>query len=160
MKKIIILGLLVLIGISHGQASDSINDSVTIDDLAWLAGHWEGEAFGSVCEEIWSRPSASTMVGTFKLFNDDKVIFYEIMILSVDSTGPHVTLKHFNPDLTGWEEKNDVVTFPFKNYSDNFLELEGISYHRFAVDSLLITVGTHMKDGTITEEKIKCHLKK
>jgi hypothetical protein len=28
----------------------------TISDMAWLAGHWAGEALGGLSEEIWSDP--------------------------------------------------------------------------------------------------------
>ena len=28
----------------------------TLKDVAWIAGHWKGEAFGGITEEIWSPP--------------------------------------------------------------------------------------------------------
>ena len=30
--------------------------TATIGDMAWLAGNWEGEAFGGTFEEIWGAP--------------------------------------------------------------------------------------------------------
>jgi len=152
----IICFLILLSGTSFSQESDK-ND-ITIDDLSWLAGHWYGEAFGGESEEIWNTPSGGTMVGTFKLFDEKNVNFYEIMIITIDSIGPVLKLKHFNADLTGWEEKGDVITFPFKNFSPNRIDFDGISYNRFANDSLLITLEMKQGDGSIHEEEIKCHL--
>lgn len=51
------------------------------------------------------------------------------------------------------ENEAEVVTFPFRNYSDNLLEMEGISYYHFDKDSLLLTVEVHKKDGTAAMKK-------
>ena len=40
--------------------------AATIDDVAWLAGTWEGEAFGGTFEEVWMEPSLGTTVGSYK----------------------------------------------------------------------------------------------
>jgi uncharacterized protein DUF6265 len=158
MKKMIMISCLLLIGTVSLFAQESDKNDITIDDLSWLAGHWYGMAFGSESEEIWNTPSGGTMVGTFKLFDEKNVNFYEIIIITIDSTGPILKLKHFNADLTGWEEKGDVVTFPFKNFSHNQIDFDGISYNRFANDSLLITLEMKQGDGSIHKEEIKCHL--
>ncbi len=75
-------------------------------DYAWLAGHWQGEAFGGTTETIWSPPSEDgTMVGLFRLFNADGSIgVYQFILL--DRTGMRV--KHFTSDLVGWESKRKV----------------------------------------------------
>lgn len=31
--------------------------SARIDDMAWLSGHWTGEALGGTSDEIWSAPA-------------------------------------------------------------------------------------------------------
>ena len=42
-------------------------EAPSIDDFAWLAGHWRGEGLGGVCEEVWSQPLAGTMMGSCRL---------------------------------------------------------------------------------------------
>ncbi len=127
-----------------------------LESMLWLVGSWEGEAFGGVCEEIWSPPSAETMTGTFKLSVQGQVQFYELMILKIEVDGPTLHLKHFNPDMTGWEEKDKVITFPFVSMSSNELRLDGLVYRKTASDSLLIEVTMKDSDGNSSTEVIKC----
>ena len=129
---------------------------ITLDDIAWLAGRWQGEAFGGICEEAWEKPSGSSMVGTFKLIAEDKVKFYEIMTITPDSSGLTLKLKHFNADLTGWEEKDQVITFPFVEISENMIKFGGLSYQLISGDSLKITVDMKQSDGSVSQLVIDC----
>ena len=128
----------------------------SIDQLDWLVGHWEGDAFGGVCEEVWSPASGGTMVGTFKLTVDGAVQFYELMTIVPDSAGPQMRLKHFNADLTGWEEKGEVFEFPFVSASEKKAQWEGMTYEQIAEDSLRITVTLSHGDTAPTQEVITC----
>jgi len=31
-------------------------------DVAWIAGHWKGEAFGGIAEEVWTPPMGESMM--------------------------------------------------------------------------------------------------
>src|SRR6516225_5804665 len=81
----------------------------SVADIAWLAGSWTSEAFGGVGEEIWSSPSANTMVGMYRLIKDGKVLFYELCIIAPEGDSLVLKLKHFHPDLRGWEAKDAAV---------------------------------------------------
>lgn len=144
----------------EGIALSQEKGKITLEDIFWLAGHWQGEGFGGICEEIWNKPSGSSMVGTFKLIVEGEVRFYEIMTITLDSTGPVLKIKHFNADLTGWEEKDKVITFPYVGASENMIEFDGLIYEKTAVDKLRITVSMKQSDGTISEETIDCRLVK
>lgn len=85
--------------------------NASLNEVSWIQGHWKGEAFGGVTEEIWSPPLGDSMMFSFKLVVDDNVQFYELGIIrQVDDT-LILQLKHFNNDLTGWEEKNETEDF-------------------------------------------------
>ena len=127
-----------------------------VDDLSWLVGHWKGTGFGGICEEVWSVPSAGTMVGTFKMHVDDQVRFYEIMTITPDSAGPLLKVKHFNPDLTGWEEKDEWAEFKWLSSSEREIQFSGIVYERIAEDSLVISVTVKGSDGQERQEVIAC----
>ena len=120
MRKSLTLGLgialLLTIVTLSVTAEDNKDDqqSANLESLSWMVGHWQGNAFGGTCEEVWSPASAGTMTGTFKLSVNDEVKFYELMVLSIIDSGPTLRLKHFNADMTGWEEKDKVITFAFK----------------------------------------------
>ena len=91
----------------------------TLEDVAWLAGSWEGEAFGASFEEVWNPPSAGSMIGLFKVLHGDEVSLYEIMLLVEEEGSLSLKVKHFDPDFTAWEEKADYVTFRFIKAEEN-----------------------------------------
>ena len=105
---------LLLIAGSHGALNAGDNktetakggseESISLDDLSWLVGRWVGKGFGGVCEEVWQPSSGGSMIGTFSLVVDGKAQFYELMTITMESGKPTMKLKHFNADLTGWEE--------------------------------------------------------
>ncbi|MBU0983864.1 MAG: hypothetical protein KKA42_08340 [candidate division Zixibacteria bacterium] len=157
MKRILVLnliGLLIMGSVSFVHAEES--DMVSINDLDWLVGHWVGDGFGGVCEETWNPVSGGTMLGMFKLTVDNQVRFYEIITITPDSTGPLMKVKHFNPDLTGWEEKDESVVFPFVSGGNRRAQFGGLTYERTDDSSLSITVTISHKDGTTSQQIINC----
>jgi hypothetical protein len=101
----------------------------TLADMRWLAGHWKGEAFGGKTEELWTEPAGPNMSGLYRLVKGDKTIFYELMVVTEVNGSLEFRLKHFNADLTGWEEKNDVRSFPLVAKQDGAMHFEGMSFH-------------------------------
>ncbi|MEO0698877.1 MAG: DUF6265 family protein [Pseudomonadota bacterium] len=89
----------------------------TLAQMDWLVGQWEGEGIrGAPAMESWLKPVGGTMVGTFIQTNaDGSIMFTELMyIRPVEIAGGEsleIAIKHFNPDLTGWEEKDEVERF-------------------------------------------------
>jgi hypothetical protein len=125
----------------------------TIDRLAWLVGHWEGEAFGGTFEESWSPPSVGTMVGSFKLKHDGKPTMYELFLLVEEEGTLTIKLKHFDPDLKGWEEKDDFVSFPLVKITDDAAHFDGLTYVRRSTDEIAVFLAIR-KDGTLSEETL------
>lgn len=98
----------------------------TLQELAWIQGHWKGTAFGGSTEEIWSPPLHGSMMGVFKASTQKGVSFYEIMtIIEIEET-VLFRLKHFDKNLRGWEAKDETVDFRLvklekgKAYFDDF----------------------------------------
>ena len=104
--------------------------AATIDDAHWLVGSWTGTAFGKRFEEVWSAPSAGSMVGTFKLFDDDGVTFYELLLLTVEDGTLSLKVKHFSADFTSWEDKSDYIDFRLVQQGDGELHFRGLSFYR------------------------------
>ncbi len=126
--------------------------SATIDQLAWLTGTWEGDAFGGRFEEHWSAPSVGTMAGTWKLIQDDAVSFYEFAVFVEEEGSLALKLKHFNADMTGWEEKEDYVTFPLVEITDEGAFFSGLSYRRQGPDRVLVHLALRRRGELIEEE--------
>lgn len=121
-------------------------------DMRWLAGHWEGEAFGGKTEEVWMEPAGPDMAGVFRLHKAGKTIFYEIMVVTEAGGSLVFKLKHFNADLTGWEEKNEVQSFPLVVKRDGALLFEGMSFHAEG-DALVVYLAVEHKDKPVEEVK-------
>lgn len=85
----------------------------TIDALAWMAGSWQGSGIaGAPAHEVYSPPAAGQMVGHFRqLRPDGSVLFYELITLSVSEGKLRYRVKHFDPDLQGWEDRNESQMF-------------------------------------------------
>lgn len=94
---------------SEGQASPP----ATIAAADWMTGTWSGAGIGGAeAHESWLAASGDTMVGTFvQETAAGGIMFTEHMYLMEQDGSLVVKLKHFNPDLTGWEEKDGMVTF-------------------------------------------------
>lgn len=102
--------------------------AASIEDMKWLVGTWRGEGLGGTVEEVWSAPSAGTMMGVFKATREGKPSFYEILIVAEEEGSLILKLKHFHPDLTGWEEKDEVVEFPLVALKKEEALFSGLTY--------------------------------
>jgi hypothetical protein len=120
-----------------------------LENCAWIAGNWKGEAFGGQTEENWSEPSGGSMMATFKLINDGKVSFYEIEIIKEVENTLILQLKHFDSDLKGWETKNETVDFPLKEITETRVVFEGMSFEKVSDTEMNVYVDLENEEGEI-----------
>jgi hypothetical protein len=132
-------------------AAGAAPPKATLKDMQWLAGHWTGEAMGAVAEEFWSEPAGGAMMGMFRLVRGEKVIFYEILTVVEVKGSLAIRLKHFNADLTGWEEKAEVREFPFVTIRDGIIHFEGMAFKPEG-DKVTVWLAIGQKDGSVREE--------
>ncbi len=123
-KLFLVLGI-ALLNLSFTEPKE---EKFNINDYQWLAGSWIGDGFGGTSEEMWSPPSAEgTMMGVYRHHKaDGSLNFYEFLIL--DESG--LRLKHFHPDLVGWETKENFVTFPMVSFTKDLIEMKGLVFER------------------------------
>lgn len=120
--------------------------------MAWLAGHWQGPALGGISEEFWSDPAGGAMMGMYRSVKDGKVVFYELLTIVEDAGSLVLKLKHFHPDLKGWEERDEVREFPLVKLSDREIFFEGMTFRRGGKNSMTIFVRFENQDGSMREE--------
>lgn len=120
-----------------------------LENISWISGTWRGEAFGGITEEIWSEPSAGSMMATFKLINDGSVSFYEIEIIREVEKSLILQLKHFGNDLKGWETKDETVDFPLQSITANKVVFEGMSFEKVDDTHMTIYVDIENDKGQI-----------
>ncbi|MEZ4796510.1 MAG: DUF6265 family protein [Flavobacteriaceae bacterium] len=150
--------IIVLIFVSWScKAQTEIKLEPKIENIAWIAGTWKGEAFGGITEEIWSEPSGGSMMATFKLVVDGKVSFYEIEIIREVENSLILQLKHFNNDLKGWETKDETIDFPLIEITPNKITFEGMIFEKVNDKEMNIYVDIENKEK---KETVKFQYKK
>lgn len=127
-----------------------------LSDVAWIAGHWQADALGGRCEEVWAPPQGSSMVGKFKLVDDGNIDFHEILSLAEEQGSLALKLKHFNADLTGWEEKDEVRVFPLVKIEPEAAYFDGMTFRRIGPDTLQVHVAIS-REGAVEEAEFLYH---
>ena len=161
--KYLCLTVLLLISVA-GKAQDKLtthtfklNESAepaygTLADVAWLTGSWRGTAFGSQFEEVWNPASAGSMVGMFKLFDEDKgVNFYELMLLKEHDSSLVLLVKHFSADFVAWEDKADFVEFKLVKLEPEAVHFSGLSFYQKGKNKIDGYIVMKHQDGSRTE---------
>lgn len=123
----------------------------TIDAAAWMAGRWVGEGFGGQMEESWAPPVGGQMVGHFRYWRDGQPQFYEFLMMDVVDGGVRMRVKHFNPDMVGWEEKGEWVTFEPVSAGPDALIFNGLEIRRESADRIVMTIRLRHGETVDTE---------
>ncbi|WP_394748846.1 DUF6265 family protein [Spongiimicrobium salis] len=162
-KRVVLLVLCMLL---WGQAAlgqevfpntkryDSIAGSpkAKIDAVAWIAGHWKGEAFGGDIEEVWTPPMGNAMMCVFKLVVQDEVQFYEILTIVEQEESLLLQLRHFNANLHAWEAKEETIDFKLVEVTDDKVYFNRFTFEREGTDTLNVYV-VFTNEGKKTETK-------
>ena len=132
--------------------------NTSIEEVAWIAGHWRGEAFGGITEEIWSPPLGNAMVASFRLIVNDEVSFYEIETITEENESLVLRLKHFHADLKGWEEKDETVDFPLVKVEHDKVYFDGMTFEKVSDSEMNVYVVIEDKEGHAQEMKFSYKL--
>ncbi len=130
--------------------------AASIDDMTWLAGHWQGQAMGGSFEETWNPPMGGAMMGMFKFLQGDEVGFYEILTIAPVGDSLAVRLKHFTSELHGWEEKDETVDFKLIRMTENEANFDGLTFRRISPSEMHIFVVLNQDDGKSEEMQFVC----
>ncbi|NJB36460.1 DUF6265 family protein [Croceivirga sp. JEA036] len=123
-----------------------------LSEITWLEGHWRGEAFGGIAEEIWSPPLGDSMFFSFRLIDDEGVQFYELGHIIQQENSLLLQLKHFSKDLKGWETKDETVDFKLVDKDKNAFYFEGFTIER--IDKNHINMYVLIDEGDLREETV------
>ncbi len=145
-KVLLILSLICTLNESI-EAQDKFSNTISYSDTAafpsatleavhWIEGHWKGEAFGGITEEIWTPPLGGSMMCAFKLVVNGKVKFYELVTIVEFNNSLTLRLKHFYPDLKGWEEKDKTVDFKLLKVTENKVYFDGFTFEKISSNEI------------------------
>ena len=131
--------------------SATVSPPATLGDVAWLAGGWRGTGLGGEAAETWMEPSGGAMPGVFRVVRDGEVVFYEMMALVEHEGSLELRLKHFNADMTGWEDKEEMVTFRLIRVDPDAIYFGGLTFRRHSHDGMQAFVAVRQRDGRLEE---------
>lgn len=158
MLKPFLFAALLLVGLSplsaqetRRAAAGASSPPARIADLAWLAGSWEGEGITGPAREVYSAPVGGQMTGHFIQTRGDGIWFFEIMSIAEANGSLEYRLRHFNADLTGWEERNEVRRFPLVAAEGDAWYFDGLTIRRHGADGMIGAVRIDNEDGTSRE---------
>jgi len=127
-----------------------------VEDFAWMAGHWRGEGFGGICEEIWTEPLGGSMLGLFRLVQEDQLVFSEHMMLVQEPDGIVLKVKHFTPEFVAWEDKEGAIRFRLEELQPNEAVFKGLRIRRTG-PSLEIVLRMKDSSGQTRDETLTLH---
>ena len=113
----ILLALTVVVCADDPKTAKPETPPLTLKEVSWFAGDWEGEKWGGAVQETWSKPSGGMMMCMFSYTKDGKLVFYEFLTLEQGEQGLTLYMRHFNPKLIGWEDKESPLVFSTRRVS-------------------------------------------
>src|SRR5688572_9632864 len=60
---------------------------VSLKDMSWISGCWQGRQGNAVIEEIWSKPSGGSMLGMGRTVRGNRTVLFEFMQFREDKGG-------------------------------------------------------------------------
>lgn len=136
MKKTFTCLILILASLAvSGQVVKKLETGQTpgkgsLSNLEWLTGYWTGPGLGGTCEEVWLPARDGQMMGTFRFFEQDKLVFSEVFYLIEKQGSLSLKLKHYGSQLEPWEEKKEWVTFALVRMGKNEVWFDGLTIKR------------------------------
>ena len=160
--------MVFLVVLDNGRAEEGKSDKqknlspevISMDQLDWLTGNWEGPIGGGILEESWLPPKADTVAAVVRLTKDGVTEFVELIKIEKIGKTLELRLNLFDASLKPMAEKPQVLKLSeISEKSVTFLGAsEGshrkLSYERVNKDSFAIRIITN--DG----EKIAIDLKR
>jgi uncharacterized protein DUF6265 len=143
-KLLLPLAIVLLTAVAHAQAPAA---KPTLQDFAWLAGHWRIEQADRIIDEHWMVPAGNLMMGMARNVQAGKVREYEFTLLRQEPNGDILYVA--NP------AKQSEATFKLTSLRDGEAVFENpehdfpkkIVYARQADGSLLAWIEGPGRDG-------------
>ena len=129
----------------------------TIADIAWLAGHWEGEGLGGVVEDAWMPPRAGVMLGSSRLVKPDgkKGGFYELAAIEEHEGTLRLVSEHFSPDWSERRARKKALRLQLTGLSESQAVFGHLSVRQDGPDARIVEYTLKDKAGAPRVEVIR-----
>lgn len=100
----------VLIACVFGSSLQPEAALPVVDDVAFLAGAWQGTMGESLVEEHWSAPRGGNVIGMFRWLRPDGTpIVLEMLLISREGDKTVLRIRHFDRDLNPWASEAEPM---------------------------------------------------
>lgn len=107
-------------------------------DLDWLKGSWIGRMPSGPVEHIILDKSFGHMPGFVRALNEKGLSFYEITVFAEAEGSLAYRVKHFTPQLAGWEPQDAYIDRPLVERRGDTFYFDGITFSRRGPDSFTV----------------------
>jgi hypothetical protein len=162
MKMKIACATLLWLAFSHFAAAQSPpaptpppSPAARVDQVAWLAGYWEGDGMGGKIEDFWMPPRDGVLLGGFRLTKPDGKGFYELFAIEEFEGSLRFVVKHFHPNWVGWEEKDQALKLRLTRIGTSEAVFGGVAFRKEGADELVVTLTMRSRDGSSREDVLR-----
>lgn len=135
-------GMLIL-----AQADAPSGRDGALDALSWLCGCWTGEGLGGTVSECWTQAASGEMIGAFQYSRGGELQFSELLMIGEAGGAFGYHVKHFNRDLTGWEARDEQVSFNFISADAATATFSGLELIRNGEDGFTVLLQMETSEG-------------
>jgi hypothetical protein len=137
---------------TRSLAAGAASPAASVDQLAWLTGTWAGGRDGVEATESYTAPHGGQITGHFYEVKDGKVTMMELMQIVPQGNSIAYQLRHFDPDMRGWEDATRKPTsFPLVGIEGDRFYFNGITLVRDGSEGMIFHVRIGERDGTSRE---------
>ena len=101
------------------------NKPLSVDNLSWLTGSWQGPINGNILEETWLTPRSGTIVALVRSANESGTEFVEIIHIKELNGTLELRLQLFDNSLS--PESPKAHRFELTNMGDSYVAFKGIT---------------------------------
>ena len=150
----VILFTLVITGTSARSQTKT-----TVQDLFWLSGCWQGRQGTAVVEEMWSKPTGTTMLGLSRTVRDNRTVSFEFMqFREQDGVLAFLPQPQGGPQVRFPLKETTLTKFTFENLNHDFPQR--VIYER--KNNLLVASIEGTEKGKVSRQefvmrKVRCN---
>jgi len=152
MKNLLFICLITISTNINCQSNTETTEKSHWDKISWITGDWIGDGFGGVSYETWTEPIAGIILCTYRHVSEGTNNFFELIPVSEDDKGSLVMkLRHFNPNMTAWEDKEGQLVWEMTEITDTSVTFGPCTYKLIEKDKMEISLIMN-NDGMVETE--------
>jgi hypothetical protein len=100
----------------------------SLQDFAWISGHWRNPEGGNLSEEIWTPPHGDSLLGMWRYVGGERARIFELLAITAGDDGIVLRLRHFDPKFVGREDKDRGLVLKLVRSGEREAVFEGPEY--------------------------------